>query len=88
MDSNNFALFVISELGVSGLGGMCFGRPPQEMSMKLSVVDFVGQDSLDNSEELMKIQDIGSPEMVEFLRKHCGNVTTGIDILQDYFSSL
>eukprot|EP00485_Elphidium_margaritaceum_P012791 CAMPEP_0202707604 /NCGR_PEP_ID=MMETSP1385-20130828/19904_1 /ASSEMBLY_ACC=CAM_ASM_000861 /TAXON_ID=933848 /ORGANISM="Elphidium margaritaceum" /LENGTH=463 /DNA_ID=CAMNT_0049366351 /DNA_START=1017 /DNA_END=2408 /DNA_ORIENTATION=+ len=81
-----FERWLLFHAGVSGLSGYCFGRSLQELSMKFSYVDFDGKSIFADLENLPK--DVESPEMEQYLRKHCGNVMRGYEQVRDSLNNL
>ncbi|MEQ9688811.1 MAG: hypothetical protein RLO48_03680, partial [Bauldia litoralis] len=65
---------LLDETGVACLPGQCFGRPDAELSMRLACVDFDGAAALAAAAAGARID-------TDFLRAHCGNVMTAIDLL-------
>lgn len=74
-------LFVDTEVAM--LPGSDFGRPPEELSVRLAYVDFDGANALS--------QVVSQPDQTlddSFLFAHCDRVTTAINRLCDWLSTL
>jgi len=80
-NSDEFASFLLSECGVAGLPGSCFGRPGQELTMRLSYVDFDGSGILSSG---ALIED----EMDSVIAEYCYKTVKGMEVLADYMSSI
>jgi aspartate aminotransferase len=65
---------LLEETGVALLPGCDFGRPAEELTARLSYVDFDGADALDAVERLGKEQTLNG----EFLQEHCPRVLEGM----------
>jgi aspartate aminotransferase len=85
-DSEALSKYLINECGVAGLGGYCFGRPIEELTMKFSFVDFDGQTIFDDLDNMPA--NIHSSEMDAFVRKHCPNTVEGFEIMRDFMNEL
>eukprot|EP01084_Bolivina_argentea_P098407 176858_1 len=85
-NSNIFDKFLLNECGVAGLGGSCFGRDPNELTIKFSFVDFDGRTIFDDLNNMP--QDIESPQMDVFIRKHCSNTIEGFEAVRDLMNNL
>lgn len=70
----------LDEAGVAMLPGTVFGRPVQELSARIALVDFDGERAL------RAVAELGDDESVNevFLREHCANVVTAVDRLCDW----
>lgn len=73
--STELAARLLEEIGVALLPGSVFGRPEQELNVRVAYVDF------DGAKALAAAEQIPSGEAIEegFLRTHCGQVMTAID---------
>lgn len=71
VDNGSLCERLLEETGVATLPGSCFGRPPEELSLRLAYVDFDGDVALDHA----------ARETVDaaFFRRHCPRVTDAID---------
>jgi len=85
-NSESLSKYLLNECGVAGLGGYCFGRSIEELTMKFSFVDFDGQTIFDDLANMPK--DVASPEMDVFVRKHCPNTVGGFEIMRDFMNNL
>lgn len=85
-NSESLSKYLLNECGVAGLGGYCFGRSIEELTMKFSFVDFDGQTIFDDLGNMPK--DVASPEMDAFVRKHCPNTVEGFEIMRDFMNDL
>lgn len=75
---------LLDEAGVATLPGKDFGRPEQELTIRLAYVDFDGAKALAASEQILLAEEIG----YEFIETYCYNTKKGIDILCDWVASL
>ena len=64
---------LLDETGVATLPGTCFGRPAEELSMRLAIVDFDGTAALEKA----RTEAVDEP----FVRQHCGRVTEAVERL-------
>ncbi len=78
-DGAQFAERLLQETGVALLPGNCFGRPSRELSARIAIVDFDGEQALKRAQT----------ETIDaaFVKKHCNRVTTAIDLLAEWSSS-
>ena len=74
----------LDETGVAFLPGKAFGRPDEELTVRIAYVDFDGAQALAASEQIPLDQDIG-PDFIDF---YCHNTKTGIDLLCDWIDTL
>lgn len=65
---------LLDDAGVATLPGSAFGRPPEELSLRLAFVDFDGGAALDALAR-------GEALDAAFLKRHCGRVIEGIEAL-------
>ena len=65
---------LLDEAGVATLPGSAFGRPGDELSLRLAFVDFDGEAALD---ALAAGEDLDAT----FLKRHCGRVVEGIEAM-------
>lgn len=66
---------LLNDTGVAILPGEEFGRPEEELTVRLAYVDFDGASALEQVGHLAK----DAPVDEDFLRAHCGRVTEAID---------
>lgn len=71
---------LLEETGVAVLPGSCFGRPEQELTVRLAYVDFDGSRALAAAEQIPNDQPLGE----EFLRRNCDKVTTALERMCDW----
>jgi len=74
---------LLEQTGVAMLPGVAFGRPEEELTARLAMVDFDGSRALAAVEQLTSDQPITN----EFLDYYCNGVTTAIDVLLDWMKS-
>jgi aspartate aminotransferase len=78
-DSPTLVERLLEETGVAVLPGTVFGRPQEELTLRLAVVDFNGAGALAG------VQKLGSGEVDEaFLAQYCPNVVTAIERLCEW----
>lgn len=89
-NSNEFALYLLEQSGVAGLGGSCFGRPQSELTMRLSYVDFDGSRIFSDIQNAKIISGLPAEdeEMEMLLNKHCGKTIEGMKVLADFMKSI
>jgi aspartate aminotransferase len=75
---------VLDETGVAFLPGKAFGRPDEELTVRIAYVDFDGARALAASEQIPLDQDIG-PDFIKF---YCHNTKAGIELLCDWVDSI
>ncbi len=70
---------MLQETGVAILPGSCFGRPPEELNLRLSYVDFDGAAALAAAET----------EAVNeaFLRRHCPRTVSAMERMADWLTA-
>lgn len=68
---------LLDETGVATLPGSVFGRPPEELTMRIAHVDF------DGARALTAVAHLGADEAIDedWLREQCGAVVTAIQRL-------
>lgn len=66
---------ILDETGVAMLPGSAFGRPVDELTFRLSYVDFDGEQALEGSMRVPGDNELDD----EFLRNYCGRVLTAIE---------
>jgi aspartate aminotransferase len=70
---------LLEETGIAALPGKVFGRPPEELTLRLAFVDF------DGARALAAAETLGDSEVDEtFLRLHCVNVVTAVERLGEW----
>ena len=74
----------LDETGVAFLPGKAFGRPDEELTVRIAYVDFDGARALAASEQIPLDQDIG-PDFIEI---YCHNTKRGIELLCEWVESL
>lgn len=74
----------LNDTGVAFLPGKAFGRPDQELTVRIAYVDFDGARALAASEQIPLDQDIG-PDFIEI---YCHNTKRGIELLCEWVESL
>ncbi|HHH29627.1 MAG TPA: aminotransferase class I/II-fold pyridoxal phosphate-dependent enzyme [Polyangiaceae bacterium] len=80
VDSEQLCMRLLEETGVAILPGSSFGRPAQELNVRLAYVDFDGGDvlaALDRAEEEGPVDE-------GFLRAHCPHVTEAIERMAEW----
>jgi aspartate aminotransferase len=71
---------LLEETGVATLPGSVFGRPDDELTLRLSYVDFDGTRALAAVREGAVVDDA-------FLEKYCGRVLEGITRMASWLRS-
>ncbi len=71
---------LLEQTGVASLPGSDFGRPPEELSLRLAAVHFDGEAALSAMAEF----SIGTVPDDEFLRGYCQPTLRGLDLLSDW----
>ncbi|MCB9555743.1 MAG: aminotransferase class I/II-fold pyridoxal phosphate-dependent enzyme [Deltaproteobacteria bacterium] len=79
-DSASLCNLLLDQAGVAMLPGADFGRPPEELTLRLAYVDFEGQQALDAVEALDPDAELSEA----FLRQYCGRVLEAIDRVADW----
>merc|ERR1719334_1115176 len=89
-NSNEFAMYLLEQSGVAGLGGLCFGRPHRELTMRLSYVDFGGSRIFSDvqNEKIISGVPAENEEMEVLLNKYCGKTIEGMRVLADFMKSI
>lgn len=82
-DSATLCERLLEETGVAILPGRDFGRPEDELTMRIAYVDFDGEAAL------AAVGEVGDAAAVDeaWLRQHCGRVLTAIERLRDWLQS-
>ena len=65
---------LLEDTGVAVLPGVEFGRPPEELTMRIAYVDFNGAAALSASEDL----PLDRPLPDDFTTRHCRRVVEAI----------
>jgi aspartate aminotransferase len=73
---------LLEETGVAVLAGASFARPREELTARLSYVDFEGAAALAAAESIA----LDQPITEAFLAKHCPNVVEGVDRIAAWVS--
>ncbi len=76
-DSETFCQRLIEEAGVAILPGTAFGRPPEELTARISYVDFDGARALAAAEQLPPHEPLNE----QFLTNYCGHTIEAVDRL-------
>jgi aspartate aminotransferase len=71
---------LLEETGVAILPGRSFGRPPQELTVRLAYVNFNGARALDAAAAVPDGVALGE----EFLRENCGETLESVERLCDW----
>lgn len=71
---------LLDDTGVALLPSLDFGRPPRELTARLSYVDFDGKRALD----ALSKQAVDKTVDEKFLQEYCGNVLEAIDLVADW----
>lgn len=71
---------LLDDVGVAILPGTCFGRPSEELTARMALVDFDGARALTAAAGLAH----GERMSVDFVERQCGNVLRAIDRLCDW----
>lgn len=74
---------LLRDTGVAVLPGSAFGRPAEELTFRLSYVDFDGAAALRAAERVSE----GKLLDETFLREHCGRTLTGLDLMAQWASA-
>ena len=77
LTSQEFCAHLLDETGVAVLPGSVFGRPREELSIRIAAVEFDGARALAAAEQM----PANRPLDEAFLRDYCGNTLTAIDRL-------
>ncbi|HRH80046.1 MAG TPA: aminotransferase class I/II-fold pyridoxal phosphate-dependent enzyme [Thiobacillaceae bacterium] len=81
-DSAALADVLLQETGVAGLPGVQFGRPPEELTLRLAYVDF------DGARALMAAQQVPLGKELDkaFLELYCPNVIRAVDAMAKWLT--
>ena len=72
---------LLEEVGIAILPGSVFGRSEEELSIRLSFVNFDGELALKGVEAKEEVDD-------GFLKKYCGDTVEGIENLMKWLDGL
>lgn len=75
---------LLEEAGVAILPGASFGRPPDELTARISFVDFDGAKAMEAITHLKDKEEING----EFIETHCAPTVKAIDLICDWIRSL
>lgn len=79
-DSSSLCERLLEDTGVAALPGTVFGRPAEELTLRLAFVDF------DGARALSAARMLGEPDEA-FLRQYCGRVVTAVERLCDWLEA-
>jgi len=82
VDSEQLCMRLLEETGVAILPGSSFGRPAQELNVRLAYVDFEGGDALAALDGMAE----DAPLSESFLREHCGQVVEAMERLGEWLT--
>ncbi|MGK2945367.1 MAG: pyridoxal phosphate-dependent aminotransferase [Desulfuromonadales bacterium] len=71
---------VLEEIGVAFLPGSAFGRPEEELTARIALVDFDGAKTLSAAERT----SLHEPLPADFLNTHCFKMVEAIDLVCDW----
>ena len=74
---------LLEETGVAILPGSAFGRPPEELTVRISFVDFDGARALEGLRSLPMDRDPG----VELLGEYCGRTVEAVQRIGEWVSA-
>ena len=81
LTSKDLAKALLEDIGIAILPGSVFGRSEQELTIRLSFVNFDGELALKGVKEKEEVD-------VVFLKKYCGDTLEGIENLVKWLDSL
>ncbi len=81
-DSPTLCDRLLAETGVASLPGLPFGRPREELTVRLSFVDFAGSRALAEQHELAPGDDLPQG----FLERCCGDVLKAMELIVNWLS--
>ena len=73
----------MEDTGVAALPGSAFGRPENELTMRIAYIDFDGTRAISAAIELNSREKINK----EFIEAYCGNTLTAIRLICDWLKS-
>jgi aspartate aminotransferase len=74
---------LLEDTGVAVLPGSEFGRPEQELTMRIAYVDFDGREALEVSRAIPPQEELD----VAFVHAHCGRVIEAVDRLCEWIGA-
>jgi len=74
-DSGTLCERLLEETGVATLPGEAFGRPAEELTLRLAFVDFDGEQALAAAAREARDRPLDDA----FLRRHCGRCVTAVE---------
>jgi aspartate aminotransferase len=74
---------LLDQTGVAVLPGSAFGRPADELTVRISFVDFDGARAMEAARELPR----NRPPDERFLQDYCANTLTAVDRLREWLAS-
>lgn len=74
---------LLEETGIAALPGSSFGRPDEELTVRMAYVDFDGARSLAAAEQVPAAEKLDD----EFLEYHCARVTSAVERLCEWIQS-
>jgi aspartate aminotransferase len=77
-NGETFCSRLLEETGVAVLPGYCFGRPREELSARMAIVDFDGGNAL----KMAQSETIDEA----FVKRHCSRVTTAVERMAEWAS--
>ncbi len=79
VDSTSLCEALLEQTGVAVLPGDCFGRPVEELSMRIAIVDFDGANAL----------AAAATERIDeaFVKRHCPRVTDAVEKMSQWIQS-
>ncbi|MBN1944455.1 MAG: aminotransferase class I/II-fold pyridoxal phosphate-dependent enzyme [Bradymonadales bacterium] len=83
LTSADLCRLLLEEAGVAALPGEAFGRPPQELTVRMAYVDFDGARALAAAKDLKEEEPLGE----EFLTTYCGNVMAALDGIEQWLAN-
>ena len=81
---STLAQALLNEIGVASLEGAHFGRTPEELSLRLALVDFDGAKAIDAVNDPTYISD---SRLSEVVHSHCTKVITAIDLICEWIKT-
>ncbi|KPK87560.1 MAG: aspartate aminotransferase [Bacteroides sp. SM23_62_1] len=75
---------ILEKTGVAMLPGSDFGRPPEELTTRISYVDFDGANALETSGKIPVEKELNST----FMKENCPKLVKAFDLLGDWLAAL
>jgi aspartate aminotransferase len=75
---------LLEETGVAMLPGNDFGRPPEELTARISYVDFDGTNALETSMQIPIEKELNST----FVNENCSKLVKAFDLLGNWLEGL